>query len=127
MALSRHLPSPLVGPVTLIPGMPVTTWFPLFPLDYLHSVLYHVTSGCKGPILIVEVSPSSVTISPNDPFTATCTARAEVDGQGVHVLTLMSWACITKSPSGLMRASQVSQLRPTEYDITTTGSPGSGY
>ena len=26
VALSRHLPSPLVGPVTLIPGMPKFPW-----------------------------------------------------------------------------------------------------
>ena len=73
---------------------------------------------------MLQISPSSVTISPNDQFTVTCTARAEVDGQGYPVLMGMSWVRITKLPSGSMR---VSQLRPTEYNITTTGSPESGY
>ena len=71
--------------------------------------------GYTDPILMVEVSPSSVTISPNDQFTVTCIARAEVDGQDVHFLMLMSWVRITKSPSGLMRESQL-----TVNDILTT-------
>ena len=71
------------------------------------------------PILTVEVSPSSVTISPNDQFTVTCTARAEVDGQGLPAKILMAWSRIAKSASG--------HLNPTEYNITTTGSPESGY
>ena len=73
------------------------------------------------PILTVEVSPSSVTISPNDQFTVTCTARAEVDGQGLPV-EVLRWVRITNSPSG----SNNSQLNSTKY-ITTTGSPESGY
>ena len=76
------------------------------------------------PILILEVSPSSVTISPNDQFTVTCTARAEVDGQGDPVTILMAWTRITKAAYGLMNESF---LNPTEYNITTTGSPESGY
>ena len=76
------------------------------------------------PILIVEVSPSSVTISPNDQFTVTCTARAEVDGQGDPVIILMAWARIAKEAYGLMNESF---LNPTEYSITRTGSPESGY
>ena len=75
------------------------------------------------PILTVEVSPSSVTISPNDQFTVTCTARAEVDGQGVPVRVLR-WVRITNSSS---RSMKYSQLNSTEYDITRTGSPESGY
>ena len=74
------------------------------------------------PILIVEVSPSSVTISPNDQFNVTCTARAEVDGQGLPVLILMAWTHIVRLPSGLMNESYV---KSTEY--VKTGSPESGY
>ena len=71
--------------------------------------------------MILEVSPSSVTISPNDQFTVTCTARAEVDEQGRPFIILMTWTRIAEPTSGLMN------LNPTEYNITTTGSPESGY
>ena len=75
------------------------------------------------PILTVEVSPSSVTISPNDQFTVTCTARAEVDGQGLPV-EVLRWERITTSTSGSMNTFR---LNSTEYDISRTGSPESGY
>ena len=68
----------------------------------------------------MEVSPSSVTISPNDQFTVTCTARAEVDGQGLPV-EVLRWVRITTSPSGSVN------YYSTECGITTTGSPESGY
>ena len=74
--------------------------------------------------MILEVSPSSVTISPNDQFIVKCTARAEVDGQGSPVMILMAWTHIVKSASGLIKESF---LYLTEYNITTTGSPESGY
>ena len=70
----------------------------------------------------MEVSPSSVTISPNDQFTVTCTARAEVDGQGLPV-EVLRWVRITTSPSGSVN---YYRLDSTDY-ITTTGSPESGY
>ena len=74
-------------------------------------------------MLTVEVSPSSVTISPNDQFTVTCIARAEVDGQGLPV-EVLRWVRITTSPSGSVN---YYQLNSTKYDIAVTGSPGSGY
>ena len=83
---------------------------------HLNSIVF------TEPILILEVSPSSVIISPNDQFTVTCTARAEVDGQGLPVIILIAWSH-AKSPSGLNE----SFLNPTEYSITKTGSPESGY
>ena len=75
------------------------------------------------PILTVEIAPSSVTISPNDQFTVTCTARAEVDGQSLPV-EVLRWVRITTSPSGSVN---YFRLNSTEYDITRTGSPESGY
>ena len=75
------------------------------------------------PILTVEVSPSSVTISPNDQFTVICTVTAEVDGQGLSV-DVLRWVRITTSPSGSVN---YFRLNSTEYDIIATGSPGSGY
>ena len=75
------------------------------------------------PILTVEVSPSSVTISPNDQFTVTCTARAEVDGQGLPV-EVLRWVRITNSLFGSVNTFR---LNSTEYDITRTGSPENGY
>ena len=52
----------------------------------------------------------------------TCTARAEVDGQGFPILLLMAWSRITKSLSGSMNESDV---KSTEY--VRSGSPESGY
>ena len=66
--------------------------------------------------------PSSVTISPNDQFTVTCTARAEVDGQDRHVFIGIGWSRITKSPSGSINKSFVGS---NEY--VGSGSPESGY
>ena len=53
----------------------------------------------------------------------TCTARAEVDGQGLPV-EVLRWIRITTSPSGSVK---YFRLNSTEYDITTTGSPEGGY
>ena len=53
----------------------------------------------------------------------TCTARAEVDGQGLPV-EVLRWVRITTSPSGSL---EYFKLNSTDYDITTTGSPESGY
>ena len=75
------------------------------------------------PILTVKVSPSSVTISPNDQFTVTCTARAEVDGQSLPV-EVLRWVRITTSPSGSLN---YFRLHSTEHGITTIGSPEGGY
>ena len=77
----------------------------------------------SDPILTLEVSPSSVTISPNDQFTVTCTARAEVDGQSLPV-EILRWVKITTSSSGSVH---YCRLNSTKYNITTTGSPESGY
>ncbi|CAI8005642.1 hypothetical protein GBAR_LOCUS4333 [Geodia barretti] len=58
VALSPHLPSPLVGPITVI---------------------------ANPPLIYVETSPESLTTSPNNQFSVNCTARAEVDGQSIPV------------------------------------------
>ena len=77
---------------------------------------------CTEATLILEISPSSVTISPNDQFTVTCTARAEVDGQGLPLLILVAWSRITTSPSSSINESY---LKSTEY--VRSGSLESGY
>ena len=71
----------------------------------------------------MQVSPSSVTISPNDQFTVTCTARAEIDGQSLPV-EILRWVRITTSGSVIYSTLIINS---TEYDITRTGSPESGY
>ena len=71
----------------------------------------------------MEVSPSSVTISPNDQFTMTCTARAEFDGKDLP-LEVLEWTRISISPSGSM---STFKLMSTEYAFATAGSPESGY
>ena len=86
--------------------------------DYGHCIMSIIE-----PILTVVVCASSVIISPNDQFTVTCTARAEVDGQGLPV-EVLRWVRITTSPSGSLN---YSRLNSSEYDITRTGSPESSY
>ena len=51
----------------------------------------------------------------------TCTARAEVDGQGRHVIIAIGWSRMTKSPSGSTNDPEP-LLSPRR-----TGSPESGY
>ena len=87
-------------------------------------VLWVLCYVITDPILTVEFSPSSVTISPNDQFTVTCTARAEVDGQGLPV-DVLRWVRITTSPS--CSINHDSTLNSTKYNITRTGSADSGY
>ncbi|CAI8013971.1 hypothetical protein GBAR_LOCUS8789, partial [Geodia barretti] len=69
VALSPHLPSPLVGPITVI---------------------------ANPPLIYVETSPESLTTSPNTQFSVNCTARAEVDGQSIPVD--IEWIRIAISP-----------------------------
>ena len=73
------------------------------------------------PILTVKISPPSIASSPNDRFTMTCTARAEVDGEGVPV-EILRWIHITMSLSG-----SVNYYSLNSSDMTITGSPESGY
>ena len=80
----------------------------------LRALCYVLTE----PILTVEVSPSSVTISPNYQFTVTCTARAEVDGQGLPV-EVLRWVRITTSPSCSINYD--SRLNSTKYNIRESG------
>ena len=72
LALSQHLPSPLVGPVTVVGES--------FPSPSSHHVLLSL-----DPLLVVETSPESLTTSPNTQFSLNCTARAIVDGETVPV------------------------------------------
>ena len=110
VALSPHLPSPLVGPITVIPGESLT-----FPSN--HHVLCHSLSLSLSldPLLVVETSPESLTTSHNTQFSVNCTARAEVDGEPLRVT--IEWRRVT--PPG------TSELMPALY--TTTGSPERGY
>ena len=107
VALSPHLPSPLVGPITVIPGESLT---------FQPSCPYVTLS--LDPLLIVDTSPESLTASPNSQFSVNCTARAEVDGQSIPVD--IEWTRID-----VFSHSGPTELMPTLY--TTTGSPERGY
>ena len=72
LALSQHLPSPLVGNVTVVGES--------FPSPSSHHVLLSL-----DPLLVVETSPESLTTSPNTQFSLTCTVRAIADGETVPV------------------------------------------
>ena len=72
LALSQHLPSPLVGPVAVVGES--------FPSPSSHHVLLSL-----DPLLVVETSPESLTTSSNTQFSLNCTARAVVDGETVPV------------------------------------------
>ena len=107
VALSPHIPSPLVGPITVIPGESLTS-------PSSHHVLMPLSLSLD-PLLVVETSPESLPTSHNIQFSVNCTARAEVDGEPLTVT--IEWRCVT--PSG------TSELMPALY--TTTGSPERGY
>ena len=107
VALSPHLPSPLVGPITVIPGESLTS-------PSSHHVLMSLSLS-SDPLLVVETSPESLTTSHNTQFSVNCTSRAEVDGEPLTVT--IEWRRVT--PSG------TSELMPALY--TTTGSPERGY
>ena len=72
LALSQHLPSPLVGPVTVVGES--------FPSPSSHHVLLSL-----DPLLVVEISPESLTTSSNTQFSLNCTARAMVDRETAFV------------------------------------------
>ena len=80
VALSQHLPSLLVGPVTV-------------PSGELHANFNHVVLASYSTPVLVEVEPSckSLTTSPNKQFTVSCTARAEIDGQSVPLDMIIEW------------------------------------
>ena len=72
LALSQHLPSPLVGNVTVVGES--------FPSPSSHHVLLSL-----DPLLVVETSPELLTTSPNTQFSLNCTFRAMADGETVPV------------------------------------------
>ena len=108
VALSPHLPSPLVGNATVIASESLSylSFQPSYP---------YVTLSLDPLLIYVETSPESLTTSPNNQFSVNCTARAEVDGQSVPVD--IEWTRIDFFSQ--------SELMPTLY--TTTGSPERGY
>ena len=70
VALSQHLPSPLVGPVNVAAGE-IQACF----LNYLYkSVL----------LLVVETSPRSLNVTTNESFSLTCTVRGELGGHPLN-------------------------------------------
>ena len=105
LALSQHLPSPLVGNVTVVGES--------FPSPSSHHVLLSL-----DPLLVVETSPESLTTSPNTQFSLNCNVRAMLDGETVPVE--IEWDRLSVSPSF-----SLSHVMPMLY--TTTRSPGGGY
>ena len=85
LALSQHLPSPLVGNVTFV-GEP-------FPSSSSHHVLLSL-----DPLLVVETSPESLTTSPNTQFSLNCTVRAIADGETVPVEISIEWTRMALYP-----------------------------
>ena len=100
LALSQHLPSPLVGSVTVVGES--------FPSSSSHHVLLSL-----DPLLVIETSPESLTTSPNTQFSLTCTARAMADGETVPVD--IKWERIPPFCSA------------NEPMLSTTGDPERGY
>ena len=83
VALSQHLPSLLVGPVTVTSGE-----LPANRSLLTHDLEYHI----PHPVLVeIETSCKSITTSPNKQFFVNCTARAEIDGQSVPLEMIIEW------------------------------------
>ena len=115
LALSQHLPSPLVEPVSIVGES--------FPSSSSHHVLLSL-----DPLLVVETSPESLTISPNTQFLLTCTTRAMADGEIVYIPHInMQFSRISISPFGRRVVSTVSSscymnLYPKRCIVTTAES-----
>ena len=85
LALSQHLPSPLVGPVSIVGES--------FPSRSSHHVLLSL-----DPLLVVETSPESLTTSPNTTFSLNCTVRAMADGEIFPVGMSIEWTRMALYP-----------------------------
>ena len=72
----------------------------------------------------MDTSVCVLNVPPYNQFTATCTARAEIDGETVPLGIIIRWTRISVSQSGSMNASQINS---TEYNNTAIGSPNRGY
>ena len=106
LALSQHLPSSLVGPVTIVGES--------FPSRSSHHVLLSL-----DPLLVIETSPESLTTSPNTQFSLNCTARAMVDGETVPVE--MEWERVSSgSANELMINTIEDQERGTLIILTSS-------
>ena len=106
LALSQHLPSPLVGPVTVFGES--------FPSPSSHHVLLSL-----DPLLVVETSPESLTTSPNTQFSLNCTARAMLDGESIALD--MEWMYRVVFPLSISFEVIPSSL------YTKSGTPDRGY
>ena len=108
LALSQHLPSPLVGNVTFVGES--------FPSPSCHHVLLSL-----DPLLVVETSPESLTTSPNTQFSLNCTARAMVDGETAPLDFSLHIEWLRIDPMSESPEMVYSDLS------TTTGDPERGY
>ena len=86
LALSQHLPSPLVGNVTVVGES--------FPSPSSHHVLLSL-----DPLLVVETSPESLTTSPNTQFSLNCTIRTVVDGENASLNIFLDIEWLRIDPS----------------------------
>ena len=85
VALSQHLPSPLVGPVNVAAGEIATSLFPQLFVLYYKSVL----------LLVVETSPRSLNVTTNESFSLTCIVRGELGGHPLN--TTIKWILVPTS------------------------------
>ena len=109
LALSQHLPSPLVGNVTVVGES--------FPSPSSHNVLPSL-----DPLLVVEISPESLTTSPNTQFSLTCTVRAMVDGETISVD--IEWERIPSSPANELMINTIEDQERGTVIILTSSEDG---
>ena len=110
LALSQHLPSPLVGNVTVVGES--------FPSPSSHHVLLSL-----DPLLVVETSPESLITSPNTQFSLNCTARAMLDGEIVPLSLKIEWDRIPQSDQ--LMSTQVEGVKMGIVSTLTTTEDGS--
>ena len=112
VALSDHLPSLLVGPVTVYQGrgLKVSCYMPI-----IQTLL--------GPLLITETQ-AEPNRYPNTLFSVVCTVIAQYDGQPLN--TTITWTRITTSPMTVTTESVLAVQEFTEEEASILSSSHSG-
>ena len=118
VALSHHLPSLLVGPVTVYQGICETC--PLYK---------PIISALIGSLLITETQPE-VIVHRNTLFSVVCTVVAEYDGQPLN--TTITWTRITISPTNntsidsVLAVQKYTEREASVLNSSTNNDSGSG-
>ena len=89
--------------------------------DTLLMINYTIPHG-TALTLVVQISPTSLDVSPYNQFTVTCTARAEFNGVSIPYSITIKWIRREQTDGGAVMFEDVD---PTQYETTVI--PDNGY